>query len=139
MTERVSRFVRNANSRTCRAHAGRENSPPEKATTFHHHRPTFALFHPPPTGSPAPLIEKLAELIKTPHPGRPAYIITLIQSLSVLRFPFLPFSRLSFPAFFLFDPLVSSSRGGIATLGPRISTSSPRDVFAIFVACHREN
>lgn len=115
-----------------RAHAGREKSPPEKATTFHH-RPTFALFHSPPTGSLTPLIEKLAELIKTPHPGRPAHIIILIQSLSVLRFPSPPFSFLSphFSSLILSRPREADSRRSIAARSfsrhPRATSHSDRN------------
>lgn len=129
-------------SRETRNVPGEQSSPPlppvEKATAFHR-RPTFALFHLPPAGSRAvALIEKLAELIKTPHPGRPAHIITLIQSLSVLRSSLLsPLSFSPLSPFFLSSRFAVGDAGcGIATLESTrlVPVVRPRRRFLLFTA-----
>jgi len=89
------------------------------------------------------LIEKLAELIKTPHPDRPAHIITLIQSLSVLLrvSPFLPFS----PSLAFFSSLILLPRPqwrreaeSQRSIARRVSfpcqprARHPRDFFAVY-------
>ena len=93
----------------------------------------WILFHLPPAGSHVALIEKLAELIKTPHPDRPALVITLIQSLSCGLLP--SFFSLS-PTFLHFELLVlgaeRQNRGGVHFRVILVETSSLR--FLLFIA-----